>query len=161
MPELCVVNASPLIFLGSVGRLELLRPVARRICVPELVYQEVTVPGPSDPSVAALLQAIWIERAPVVPSPERVLVWDLGPGESAVLSMALGRAGTIALLDDLQARRCAASFGIPVVGTLGLILSGKRRGEIERARPILEELRARGMWLSDRILDAALREVGE
>jgi predicted nucleic acid-binding protein len=48
-----------------------------------------------------------------------------------------------------------------VRGTLGLILTAKRRGRIPQARPLLERLRQAGMYLSDRIMDQALALVGE
>ncbi|HVG22421.1 MAG TPA: DUF3368 domain-containing protein, partial [Blastocatellia bacterium] len=66
-----------------------------------------------------------------------------------------------AIIDDLAGRRCAGVFGIPVRGTLGLILMAKRRGNIPAARPVLESLRQSGMYLSDRVLDEALALIGE
>jgi predicted nucleic acid-binding protein len=64
-------------------------------------------------------------------------------------------------VDDLAARRCAATLGVPVRGTLGLVLIAKQRGEIPAARPVLEELRQAGMYLSDAVLNRALKRVGE
>ena len=58
-------------------------------------------------------------------------------------------------------RRCANSLGIPVRGTLGLILTAKRRHIIPQARPVLEQLRAAGMYLSDSVMNRALKTVGE
>lgn len=51
--------------------------------------------------------------------------------------------------------------GIPVRGTLGLVLAAKQRGDIPAARPILEKLRQSGMYLSDRVVNEALALVGE
>ncbi|MEH2009054.1 MAG: DUF3368 domain-containing protein [Nostoc sp.] len=64
-------------------------------------------------------------------------------------------------MDDLAARRCAAVLGIPVLGTLGIVLTAKQRGKITRARPIIENLRSSGMYLSDRVINQALALVGE
>lgn len=66
-----------------------------------------------------------------------------------------------ALLDDILARRCAESLGIPVRGTLGIVLAAKRRGKISSARSVMEELLEAGLYLSANILDAALAKVGE
>jgi predicted nucleic acid-binding protein len=67
--------------------------------------------------------------------------------------------GTEVILDDLAARRCAATLGIPVRGTLGIVITAKQRGAIPAARPVLEQLRLCGMYLSDRVINQAL--VGE
>lgn len=67
----------------------------------------------------------------------------------------------MAILDDLQARRCAESLGIPVAGTLGIVLLARKAGILPAAKPFLEELRTKGMWLSDRVLNAVLKEFGE
>ncbi|MEH1847558.1 MAG: DUF3368 domain-containing protein [Nostoc sp.] len=61
----------------------------------------------------------------------------------------------------IAARRCAAVLGIPVRGTLGIVLTAKQRGKITTARPILENLRSSGMYLSDRVINQALALVGE
>jgi predicted nucleic acid-binding protein len=58
-------------------------------------------------------------------------------------------------------RQEASTLGIPVRGTLGLILTAKKRGVIPQARPVLENLRQSGMYLSDRILNQALKLVDE
>ena len=63
--------------------------------------------------------------------------------------------------DDLAARRCPATFRIPVRGTLGLVLLAKQRGRISAARPVLEAMCASGMYLSDPVLNKALALVGE
>ncbi|MCW5312947.1 DUF3368 domain-containing protein [Nostoc sp. KVJ3] len=64
-------------------------------------------------------------------------------------------------MDDLAARRCAAVLGIPVRGTLGIVLIAKQRGKITMVRPIIENLRSSGMYLSDRVINQALALVGE
>ena len=71
---------------------------------------------------------------------------DLGPGESSVLAYVMAHRPMIAIIDDLSARHCAEVFRIPVSGTLGLVLTAKKRGVIPFARPALEHLRQSGMY---------------
>jgi predicted nucleic acid-binding protein len=85
----------------------------------------------------------------------------LGAGESAVLTWGYVNPGTEVIIDDLSARRCATTLGIPVRGTLGLVLTAKQQGIIPLARPVLEQLRLCGMYLSDRLMNQALAKVGE
>ena len=161
MPEPPVVNASPLIVLAHGGCFDLLRVAGDSIIVPLAVAAEIRHRGPDDPTVQAMDQAKWlaIYLDPAVP-PE-ILSWDLGRGESAVLAMAYAKPGTEAICDDLAARRCAATLGIPVRGTLGLVLLAKQRGVIDTHRPIMEKLRGAGMYLSDEVMNRTLQMVGE
>lgn len=161
MAKSAVVNASPLIYLAGGGCLSLLQLMAPTIVVPQSVHGEIAAHGSDDPVVQAVLAANWLVRMPDPPIPAEVQAWDLGPGESAVLSQALMRPGTEAILDDLAGRRRALSFQIPVRGTLGVVLTAKQRGAIPAARPVVEAMRRSGKYLSDRVLNEALSLVGE
>jgi predicted nucleic acid-binding protein len=156
-----VVNASPLIFLARAGLLDLLRLSAETVMVPTSVTTEIHRRGPDDITAQALQNTAWVVAVEDPPIPQLIQAWDLGAGESTVLAWAYTHSGTEAIIDDLAGRRCAAALGIPVRGTLGLILTAKRRGRIPQARPALERLRQAGMYLSDRIMDQALALVGE
>jgi predicted nucleic acid-binding protein len=48
-----------------------------------------------------------------------VQAWDLGAGETAVLSYALAWPDYVAVIDDVAGRRCASSLDIKVIGTVG------------------------------------------
>jgi len=61
----------------------------------------------------------------------------------------------------LAGRHCAEALGLPLRGTVGLVLAAKQAGQIVAARPVLERLRENGMYLSDAILNRSLRWVGE
>ena len=72
--------------------------------------------------------------------PGVVAAWDLGAGQSAVLSWAMTHPGTLAVIDDYVARTFAAVLGMRVKGTLGLALLAKQQGRVEEARPLVERL---------------------
>jgi predicted nucleic acid-binding protein len=153
------VNASPLIFLSRAGLLDMLRLEANEIVVPEPVAEEIRRRGSDDPAAQALEKTAWLKVIQATQIPDIIRAWDLG--EASVLAWGYANAGTVVIVDDLAARRCAATLGIPVRGTLGLILTAKKRGVIPQARPVLENLRQSGMYLSDRILNQALKLVDE
>ena len=127
--------------------------------VPETITEEVMVH--SDEAARAIDAVEWLERVPDVPLTPQVAAWDLGPGESSVLSWTLAHPRTVAVIDDHAARTCARVLGLPIVGTLGLALRAKTRGEVMLAAPIVEELRMAGLYLSDRLIREALSMVGE
>ena len=161
MAEPPVVNASPLIVLAHGGLFDLLRVAGDHLLVPAAVANEIRRRGPADPTVQAMNQASWLTVVEDPPIPPSILAWDLGAGESAVLAWAHANPGTEVICDDQAARRCAATLGIPVRGTLALVLGAKQRGMVDRARPLLERLRRAGMYLSDEVIDRALKKIGE
>lgn len=161
MSDAAVVNASPLIYLARSPFFHLLQLAAPEVLVPRAVAAEIVARGPDDPAARALSTTSWLHQVEAPPVPEEILAWDLGPGESAVLSWALAHPGCLAVIDDLEGRRCAETLGIRLRGTLGLVLRARRQNVITEARPVLESLRAAGMYLSPRLLDAALQEIGE
>ena len=77
------------------------------------------------------------------------------------MTWAYAHPGAESICDDLAARRCAATLGIPVRGTVALVLGAKKRGMISQARPLLDRFRREGMYLSDEVMNAALKKVGE
>jgi uncharacterized protein len=89
------------------------------------------------------------------------LITDFGPGESQVLMLALEMPGSVALLDDALARRVAIAKGIPIKGTLGLLLDAKRAGHLTTVRPSLDRLQELGFRLAQPTRDAVLSLAGE
>jgi predicted nucleic acid-binding protein len=159
--EPAVVNASPLIFLSRAGLIDLLTLTGATVFIPVPVADEIRRGEPGNAAAVALDATPWLQVKPAVAIPPVIAAWDLGVGESSVLAHALQNPGAEAIIDDLAGRRCAAAIGVPVRGTLGLVLIAKRRGVIPAARSVLDHLRQTGMYLSDRVLNAALAEVGE
>jgi predicted nucleic acid-binding protein len=140
------VNASPLIFLSKVGLLEVHRDEGVPVVVPDVVRAEVGALGPNDPSDQAVQAAGWLQVMPV-PAPSAVLPTSLDAGEAAVLTLAMAQADSRAVLDDLAARRFAQQRGIPLQGTLGPLIVARRIGMIAQVRPVIERLRADGLFV--------------
>ena len=94
--------------------------------------------------------------------PAEVVAWDLGVGETAVLSLALAEDGWTVILDDVMARKCPRSFSRRVKGTLGIVLLAHKRGLIPSATEVIRLLRATGFRLDDQTIREALaRTTGE
>lgn len=160
MNEVWVVNASPLIALARVGRLSLLSAQAKRILVPEAVASEVCAGPTADPARAAL-EGGFGERVRAGVVPEDIVAWSLGAGESAVLAVARAQSPALAIIDDAAARACARAIGVPVMGTLGVVLRAKRLGIVSSAADIVRGLRRAGLYIADSTIASALATVGE
>jgi predicted nucleic acid-binding protein len=161
MAEQWVLNASPVISLSRVNHAHLLIDLADEVAIPIEVVQELEV-GPTDDSARQflLLGRVSIVETPAPPSD--LVAWDLGSGETAVLSFALANAAWTAILDDRAARRCALSFSVPVKGTLGIVILARQRGLISSASDVLRRLRSHDFRLDDSVLAQVLpATVGE
>ena len=161
MDESAAVNASPLILLSRSGHLGLLRDSAGRVLVPAPVAEEILARGMGDATARAIRENPWMEVVAEPPVPDEIASWGLGPGESAVLAVALANPGMTAIIDDLGGRKYAACLHIPVRGTLGIVLAARRRGIIPLARPVLDDLLASGLYLRRSVLNEALKRVDE
>jgi predicted nucleic acid-binding protein len=161
MAESWVLNASPLIVLARIGREDLLLALAERVVVPRPVAAEIQA-GPAQDPARQVLEAGRFTVVDTSPPPPELLAWDLGRGETAVLSLALAERTWTAILDDAAARRCARSFSVPVKGTLAVVLLAKQRELIPSAAGVIQALLTGGFRLDDRIIQVALaRTVGE
>jgi uncharacterized protein len=160
-PRSVVVDASPLIFLASADLLDLLHRSEWDVSVPSAVRAEILKGGAAYVTVLALATANWIRAADAVTVPKSVLDEDLGSGESEVPALGLSHGDSLVVIDDMRGRLAAGQLGLRVVGTLGLVLAAKSSGRVASARAVLDRLRRGCMYLSDRVVDRALREVGE
>ncbi len=145
-----VADASPLIALQRVGLLHLVRDLFGQVTVSPAVAAEV---------FGAEQAPAWVAVAS--PSNRPSLPTNLGAGERAAIALALELGVAAVILDDLPARRLAASRGLPVMGTVAVLLIAKRRGRLQAVAPALSRLLEAGFRLSEPVQRAALEEAGE
>jgi predicted nucleic acid-binding protein len=161
LDEAAVLDASPIILLARAGFLDLLRVFNHPLVIPGPVAAEILQKGPDDIAAKALQRTGLFTSVPAPEIDPSVGLWNLGRGETAVLSWAIAHPASLAVVDDLQARRCAEWLQIPTSGTVGIVLRAKLSGLVAAARPVLQRLISEGMHLSDRTMNAALLRVGE
>jgi predicted nucleic acid-binding protein len=152
-PDAVISNSSPLIALERIGHLAILhRLFDERLVIPLAVAREVY--GESSPPS-------WIRVVPIAAAADAGTSPTLGAGEREAIALALEQRASLIILDDLPARRVAASRGLAVIGTVGVLLAAKQTGAIAAVRPLLDALVAAGFRLSTRVYDAALGAAGE
>ena len=120
MNNVFILNASPIILLGKAGLLQTVGPLAELWLLPEGVVTEVESKRQIAPYVAELEYHSKVSREHVQVTHTLVASWDLGKGESEVLTLAMKRGtNSRAVLDDLQARKCAKLLNIGLIGSVG------------------------------------------
>jgi predicted nucleic acid-binding protein len=157
-----IFNASPLILLGKIEQLHLIEVLSPNFRIPKPVVAEIGAGPPNDRTITWLTQpsiAGHIVEAP--PTPPFLAQWDLGAGETAVLSLALTDNESAVVLDDLAARKFAQTFDLPLLGTLGLLIRAKNVGLVGRIAPHIQSLEAAGANLSIAVIKRALELANE
>jgi predicted nucleic acid-binding protein len=151
-----IVNSSPLQYLHQVGQLGLLQKLFERIIVPDAVAAEIAAGrrlGVSLPEPEALE---WIDLRSPASRAGGLLSWDLGAGESAVLSLALEHPGSWVVLDDKLARQAAVHLNLPLLGTAGILLRAKDAGHLRAVKPVLNQFAALGFRLTPETMRSIL-----
>ena len=161
MNENWALNASPIILLGKADLLKTVSPLSKVWIIPEGVIREVEAKRPIEPYLSEISYNSEVVREKVPKIHPSIAAWDLGRGESEVLTLALGKPGTGVVLDDLQARKCAVLFDIPLIGSLGLIVLAKRKGLLNMAKPAIERLIAVGLHIDSAMLARIFIRIGE
>lgn len=157
-----VSDSSPLILYARIGQLGLLHALFDEVVVPPAVWWEVVTEGAGRYGATELPRSAWIRLVPLPPTGllSSVRLLDRGEAEAITLSVALSLDGPV-ILDDRRARRIALDLGLRVVGSAGLLNLAKQVGVTPTVRPLLDELRAAGLYLSDAAADRFLDAAGE
>ena len=159
-----VTNSTPLIELSKIEQLNLLQKVYGAILIPEEVYIEVVVDGIGEPGAAEVKAADWIRCQSVTDKAQvRTLQsqYSLHLGESATIVLAQENRAEQVILDDNAARREAIERGLPVIGTVGVLLIAKTQGIIPSVKPILDDLRAQGTRISQDLYSEVMARARE
>jgi predicted nucleic acid-binding protein len=149
-----VSNASPLIALHQIGRLELIQSLFSEIAVPRAVAREIAPSVGSPP---------WWIRVHAAPKAQELALsrFKLDPGEREAIALALHESTSLIVLDDLSARITAERLGLNVIGTVGLLLQARRRGLIGSFRTELDALMETGFYISRPLYLRVLADAGE
>ncbi len=157
-----VVNTSPLVFLGNLGRLELLRHEGREVCIPRAVAEEIAEKPDAAAQAVQAVCATWMQVRNVTDQTAVTLVQAaLHKGEAEAIVLAAELHAERLVLDDQDARRFADRCGLKVIGTLGILLAAKQRGVIASLREEINSLVALGFHVNPQLATAVLQSAGE
>jgi predicted nucleic acid-binding protein len=155
-----VINASPLILLYNSDLSFLLPELFEEVMVPEAVWREIVDTSNNDKAARLAPQSQWLNIVTVTAIAD-ILRWDLGAGETEVLSFASTDRDYIPVLDDGAAKKCATAFGIPTLGTGSILILAKEKELIDSVTNAMNKLRNAGMWVSDSVVELIKRKAGE
>ena len=159
-----ISNTGPIIGLAKIDLLFLLNQIASEVLIPPMVHRELMGKiGPETEQIDKALREFLkvTDLKPLDPTVE-IAISALDEGEREVISLVSTTPGhVLILMDDRAGREAAEKLNIPVSGLVGILLLAKEKGIVGRIGPLLMELRDKGYWLSDEVVQAAKRFAGE
>jgi len=157
-----VSNATPLIGLSILNRIELLKILFEEIYIPRTVFEELTINGANRPGGQELAEAVsagWVHVEDVLPSSVLTsLKTDLDDGEAEAIALALTLEAELLLIDERKGRAKARALGRNLTGTIGVLLLARAKGIEIDLQVELGQLRAHGFRISEELLDRVLKE---
>ena len=160
-PAPVIIDAGPLIALAKTGRIGVLKSLFGRVHVTPEVIAELALQSrmPGVKEIRAGLRAGWLvrQRSPDDAEPHPFL----DAGEASCIATASRHADALLVIDEQLGRQEARRMGIAITGTAGVLCAAKAQGMIDAVVPILEQMRASGYFLGDRVIEAARRQARE
>lgn len=143
MPEPIIIDTSSLIALERINLLQILCKIYKEVVIPESVIKEF-----------GNLSLSCLSIRKVESNLLKLLITDLnlGKGEADVIALA-SQTGLRVIIDDLKARKAAENMGLKLTGTIGVLLKAERLGLIASAQEKVRELREKGFYVSEQLLE--------
>jgi len=160
-----VSDAGPLIALGRIEQLNLLKQLYKNVLIPPAVHNELRCSADL-PGATALQRAIndgWIsiQSLPVKAKAlsELRLILDAGESEAIVLAELVHC--RFLLMNERRGRQVAKKRGLKVIGIAGVLLAAKSGGLIGTVAPVLNSLSKEGYRLSGSLIAGILKMAKE
>ncbi|CAN5456861.1 DUF3368 domain-containing protein [soil metagenome] len=160
-----ISNATPLIYLGKLGQLDLLFKLFEAIFIPTEVYKEVVTNGLRLGVPEAELVRYLVHRGniqvvqPILPTLLPAWAQPVDAGEIEVILLAQQHSADWVLIDNQHARQAARKVGLSLKGTVGLLLDAYYRQiiSLHELEFLLYRIKSQpDFWVSDRLCDQAL-----
>jgi len=159
--SLIVSDTTPISCLLRIGRTDLLATLFPDMRIPTEVAAELDQGAAVLGDWRSMISHARIEI--VQPTPLlRLLKEEVDAGEAAALALGVSLHADLVLIDEMRGRVIARRLGLPVAGTLGVVVRAKRGGMIPAARPIIDQVRTLGgLWVTDELVAQVLTGLGE
>jgi uncharacterized protein len=170
--RLAVSDSGPFIHLSIVNQIDLLPRYFEPLITLRQVYDEVVMQGNNRPGARELVAAYDQGAVRLAEIKDHTIIDQLRqmPAEVPatsdvdilVLALALAQ-NAILLTDDNAVRTLALAHGVPVIGSIGVLIRARLDGIIPTLKPLLDQLVKSGFYLDPQgqVYREALRRVGE
>ena len=147
-----VADSSPLIYLSAISQFDLLRLYFSSVLIPNAVHEEVVRAGTERHGALETRAGVeegWITVVDPTNDSRIAFLLDQGmtPTDAHVVVLAQEQQADILIADDATVRKQTKSLGLPLSGTLGILLNAQRDGHLSDLKVMLDQLIAAGFYL--------------
>jgi predicted nucleic acid-binding protein len=140
--------------------LEILKDLYDEIYIPQEVFNEIEA-GKHKKYYLNLLTFEWIKIEQIQDRKSISYFLDLDKGEAEAIVLATESEADLILLDESLGRFHAKHAGLRVTGTIGILVKAKKQGLISELKPLILELKEKGVWLSESLIERILELANE
>jgi uncharacterized protein len=141
------------------GQLQLLRDLFGKVIVPQQVLGELGAVAGFAEAISKADYIVVVNCSAILDSLQQNDALD--EGEKAAISYAVDNTADLLIIDELNGRKAATALGLNIIGTIGILLLAKKKKIIKTIRQYLDDLRANGFWISEKIYVEALKLANE
>ena len=153
-----IADSGALISLACVNKLNLLDDIFAKIFIPQAVWNEIT--SDSSKKDYKILYDFFKNRIKKIQNFNNLtFIMDYGEAEAVILYQEID--ADFLLIDDKKARTIAESLNIKCIGTLGLLASAKKNGQIENLKNTFSKLIENKRFYSISVLNKILQKFNE
>jgi predicted nucleic acid-binding protein len=155
-----VSNSTILIGLARINKLDLLKKLFSKVYIPDAVFNELTQVEKADASEIKKASYL-IQKTPKDTKEVSLLLGNLDRSEAEVLALSKELNADLVLIDEEKARKVVVLAGFEVMGLMGVLLTGKRKGLLKSIKPLIEELKKKKFRVAEEIIADILKSAGE
>ena len=128
--------------------------------IPQEVFNEIEA-GKHKKYYLNLLTFEWIKIEQIQDRKSISYFLDLDKGEAEAIVLATESEADLIVLDESLGRFHAKHAGLRVTGTIGILVKAKKQGLISELKPLILELKDKGVWLSESLIERILELANE
>jgi predicted nucleic acid-binding protein len=161
-----ISDTTPLISLMKIGHLDLIHQLFGEIQVPEAVFKELTSNNRFKNECRQIEECPYINKIKVIDTKSVDLLrkssgLDLGESEAIILSDYFNV--NYLLMDETKGRRVAQQMGIPIMGTIGMLMIAYKehllsKQEIKNCINILKDS---GRHISEKLYEQLINKLDQ
>ena len=159
--DIIISNTTPIITLLAIDKLEILKEIYGKIYVPKGVYEEIEN-GLEKEFYVDLKIYDWIEIIEVKNKLAlQQLENHLDKGEAHALILYDELKADLLVMDEKLGRKYAKKQNCNYIGSFGVLLRAKELGLISEIKPLLVQVKQKGVFISEQLFATILEIAGE